>query len=363
MKIAIIGTNGIPAKYGGFETLVEYLAEYLSSDFEITVYCSAKFQLNHLNSHKGVKLVHINLKANGWQSIFYDFISLFYSYKKFDKVLILGCSGSLFQPFFRTHKHKFIMNLGGLDWQRSKWNFFTRKYLKLSERLGVKFSGHLISDNEGIKKYLAEEYRVDSCVIAYGGDQVYKVESTQCDITRYPFLEKPYAFTVARIQPDNNIEMLCNSFNDGSLFPLVIVGNWNNSSYGLELKKKYQNKVNLQLLDAIYDQRDLNLLRSNCFIYLHGHSAGGTNPALVEAMNLALPIFAFDNVFNRYTTQGKSKYFTDTISLHSIIQTIDVNELKQNAADMYAIAKSEYYWSLICAKYSEVFKKEVGQNK
>ena len=223
IKIAIIGTNGIPAKYGGFETLVEYLAEYLSSDFEITVYCSSNLQIDRLNYYKGVKLVYINLRANGWQSIFYDFLSLFYSYKKFDKILILGCSGSLFQPFFRSHRHKFIMNLGGLDWQRSKWNLFTRKYLKLSERLGVKFSGQLIADNEGIRKYLAKVYGVDSCVIAYGGDQVYKVESTQSDITRYPFLEKPYALTVARIQPDNNIELLCSSFNEGSLFPLVIV--------------------------------------------------------------------------------------------------------------------------------------------
>ena len=356
-KIAIVGTNGIPAKYGGFETLVEFLAEYLADDFEITVYCSLKFQKNKLMSYKGVNLIYINLSANGWQSIFFDFLSLLYSYKKFDKVLILGCSGSLFQPFFRSYKHKFIMNLGGLDWQRSKWNYFTRKYLKLSESLGVKYSGQLISDNAGIKKYLAEEYGVDSCVIAYGGDQVFKVESMQNDIARYPFLEKPYAFTVARIQPDNNIEMLCNSFNEGSLFPLVIVGNWHNSSYGLEIKKKFQNKVNLELLDVIYDQRDLNLIRSNCFIYLHGHSAGGTNPALVEEMYLELPIFAFDNVFNRYTTQGRAKYFSDTISLQSIIKKINVNELKQNAADMYAIAKSEYYWSLICAQYSEVFKK------
>jgi glycosyltransferase involved in cell wall biosynthesis len=356
-KIAIIGTNGIPAKYGGFETLVEFLAEYLSNEFDITVYCSSKFQDDKVKSYKGVNLCYINLSANGWQSILFDFLSLSYSYKKFDKVLILGCSGSLFQPFFRSFKHKFIMNLGGLDWQRSKWNYLTRLYLKVSERLGVKFSGQIVSDNEGIKDYILSEYAISSSVIAYGGDQVFKVLPEQDDCDKYKFLEKPYAFTVARIQPDNNIELLCNSFNEGSLFPLVIVGNWNNSSYGIEIKKKYQNKVNLELLDAIYDQRDLNLIRSNCFIYLHGHSAGGTNPALVEAMNLELPIIAFDNVFNRYTTKGRAKYFTDTISLQSIIKTINANELKQNAADMYAIAKSEYYWSLICEKYSEVFKK------
>lgn len=353
-KIAVIGTNGIPAKYGGFETLVEYLAEYLAEDFEITVYCSSKFQENKLNSYKDVNLSYINLNANGWQSIFFDFVSLFHSYKKFDKVLILGCSGSIFQPFFRSYKHKFIMNLGGLDWQRSKWNYLTRKYLKLSERLGVKYSGQIISDNEGIKEYLADEYGVDSCVIAYGGDQVFKVEPTQNDKEKYLFLEKPFAFTVARIQPDNNIEMLCNSFNESSLFPLIIVGNWNSSSYGQEIKKTYHNRSSLILLDAIYDQRELNLLRSNCFVYLHGHSAGGTNPALVEAMSLNLPIFAFDNIFNRYTTDNRAVYFTSSETLQNKLLNISMDELKQNANFMDTIAKSRYCWNKVCLDYARI---------
>jgi glycosyltransferase involved in cell wall biosynthesis len=357
IKIAIIGTNGVPAKYGGFETLVEYLAEYLSDSFDITVYCSSKFQHDKVKSYKGVNLCYINLSANGWQSIFFDFLSLLYSYKKFDKVLILGCSGSIFQPFFMAYRHKFIMNLGGLDWQRSKWNYLTRIYLKASERFGVKFSGQIVSDNKGIKDYILSEYAISSSVIAYGGDQVFKVLPEQDDRDKYKFLGKPYAFTVARIQPDNNIEMLCNSFDNKSPFPLVIVGNWNNSNYGQKIKKSYIHKSNLILLDAIYDQSELNLLRSNCFVYLHGHSAGGTNPALVEAMNLELPIFAYNNVFNRYTTEGLAKYFTDSISLKAIINNIDIIELKHISAEMYSIAKSKYSWSLICSEYGKVFKK------
>ena len=354
-KVAIIGTNGIPAKYGGFETLVEYLAEYLSDDFNITVYCSSKFQNNKLYSYKGVELSYVNLNANGWQSIFFDFVSLLYSYKKFDKVLILGCSGSIFQPFFRSNKQKFIMNLGGLDWRRSKWNYLTRRYLKLSERLAIKYSGKIISDNEGIKEYIADEYGVDSCVIAYGGDQVFKVEPTQNDFNKYSFLKKRYAFTVARIQPDNNIEMLCNSFSESSLFPLVIIGNWNNSLYGQEIKNIYQYKPNILLLDAIYDQRELNLIRSNCFIYLHGHSAGGTNPALVEAMSLRLPIFAFDNIFNKYTTDNHAVYFSSSEILQDKLLNISIDALKNNANDMHSIAKSKYSWKEVCNAYAYIF--------
>jgi glycosyltransferase involved in cell wall biosynthesis len=354
-KIAIIGTNGIPANYGGFETLVEYLAEYLSDDFNITVYCSSKFQDNKLNSYKGVELRYINLNANGWQSVFFDFFSLLCSYKKFDKVLILGCSGSIFQPFFRSYKQKFIMNLGGLDWRRSKWNYLTRKYLKLSEKLAIKYSGKIISDNQGIKEYIYDEYGVDSSVIAYGGDQVFKVKPTQKDFNKYSFLEKRYAFTVARIQPDNNIEMLCNSFGESSLFPLVIIGNWHNSLYGQEIKKTYDSKPNLILLDAIYDQRELNLIRSNCFIYLHGHSAGGTNPALVEAMSLGLPIFAFDNNFNKYTTDNQATYFSSCQNLQDNLLNISIEALKKNASDMNSIAKSKYSWKEVSKKYAYIF--------
>lgn len=354
-KIAIIGTNGIPAKYGGFETLVEYLAEYLSKDFEITVFCSSILQDSKIKSYKGVRLLYINLKANGWQSIFFDFFSLFYSYRKFDKILILGCSGSLFQPFFIFYKKKFIINLGGLDWQRSKWNYFTQQYLKLSERFGIFFSGDIISDNNGIRDYIFLQYGKSSHVIAYGGDQVFKVTPCSHDFIKYIFLKNYYAFTVARIQPDNNIEMLMKSFENFEKFPLVIVGNWKNSKYGMELKSKYSNNPNLILLDAIYDQKELNLLRSNCYLYLHGHSAGGTNPALVEAMNLELPIIAFDNIFNRYTTENKAKYFSDSNTLNYIINNIDKSNLKENSIKMAAIAKSEYQWSLVCSEYAKIF--------
>lgn len=355
-RIAIIGTNGIPAKYGGFETLVEYLAEYLANDFDITVFCSVKSYKEKISVYKGVNLRYLNFNANGWQSILFDFISLLYSYKKFDKILILGCSGSIFQPLFFLYKKKFIMNLGGLDWQRSKWNLLTRRFLKISERLGVMFSGQLVSDNNGIKDYLLKEYGRDSIVIPYGGDQVSKYLIDNESHLKYPFLLDKYALAVARIQPDNNIELLCNAFLSGSNFPLVIIGNWQSSKYGISIKNKYNKYDNLILLDAIYDQRELNILRSNCFIYLHGHSAGGTNPALVEAMSLKLPIFAYDNVFNRYTTENRAHYFTDAITLNKMLRNINHYNLDIIANDMFSIASSKYCWNIICRDYAKIIK-------
>ena len=131
-------------------------------------------------------------------------------------------------------------------------------------------------------------------------------------VSKYPFLLNEYAFSLARIQPDNNVELILDSFVANSLYPIIFVGNWNNSGYGKSLKKKYKDNPNIVLLDAIYDSTELNLLRSNCMVYIHGHSAGGTNPALVEAMFLGLPIIAFSNGFNEYTTENKAIYFNNS---------------------------------------------------
>jgi hypothetical protein len=354
-KIAIVGTNGVPSKYGGFETLVEYLVRHLANDYEITVFCSTNLVTEKIETYEGVKLEYINLDANGWQSIFYDIVSIFKSYKRFDKVLVLGCSGSIIMPLFIGYKSKFIMNLGGLDWKRSKWGYLTRKFLRLSEFMAVKFSGHIISDNQGIKEYILKEYKRDSFLIAYGGDHAIKQSIEQSNLEKYPFLQKEYAFTVARIQPDNNIDMILDSFTDDSPYPLVFVGNWNYSSYGIQTKEKYINKPNIILLDAIYDQKELNVLRSNCKIYLHGHSAGGTNPALVEAMNLGLPILAHSSIFNKHTTNFEAVYFSDSKDIFEKINSLSDTDLSSIGERMSSIAHDKYKWEIIGRGYAKVF--------
>jgi glycosyltransferase involved in cell wall biosynthesis len=202
---------------------------------------------------------------------------------------------------------------------------------------------------------LSSEYGVESAVIAYGGDQVFRVEKSLSDKLKYPFIDKPYAFSLARIQSDNNIELLCNSFSFGSVIPLVLVGNWNNSTYGQKLRARFSENSNIILIDAIYDQNELNLLRTNCQIYLHGHSAGGTNPALVEAMSLSLPVFAYDNIYNRHTTHNRAKYFSNIEQLRSLIVDLDSNELKVISEEMYRIASKEYRWEKICDEYAKIF--------
>ena len=356
ISIAIIGTNGIPTKYGGFETLVEYLVKYLSKKFDITVYCSSTSAEEKISNYDGASLKYIPLNANGWQSIPYDIFSILDSFKKFDKILILGASGCLVLPLLKKYKHKFIFLFGGLDWKRSKWNFIAKKFLKLSEKIGLNYSDILISDNIGIQQYVKNNYNLDSDLIEYGGDQTFSIKPNLKFLNKYPFLKSDYNLCVARIQKDNNIEMILNSIDETLIVPLVIIGNWTFSKYGSDLKKRFSNKKNIILLDAIYEKNELNVLRSNCSIYIHGHSCGGTNPALVEAMFLKIPIFAHSNIFNKETTHHSALYFKNDIDLNFLLNNTPTEELNNISKKMHYIANNNYKWDIIIDKYERIFK-------
>ena len=302
MKLAIVGARGIPNNYGGFETLAEYLVEYLAKDFEITVFCSSKDMHTKLKEYKGAKLKYLPISSHGAMGIIYDSLSLILSVRKYDKILFLGFGGGFVIPLLKRYKNKMILNIGGLDWKRDKWSPKAKRVIKKAEALLIKYSGQIISDNIGIQDYIMNEYGRSSILIGYGGDQANNIAVSNEAITNYPFLSSKYAFIVTRIQADNNIEMLLNAFMKQDKIPLVMVGNWNNSTYGNEIKAKYINEKNLILLDAIYDRQKLDILRSNCTLYVHGHSAGGTNPSLVEAMYLGLPVFAFASGYNEYSS-------------------------------------------------------------
>jgi len=352
IKLAVVGTQGIPNQYGGFESLVEHIAKHLSHQFEITVFCSSSVYADRQPEIYGCKLAYLPLKANGFQSVIYDTISILKSVKKFDKILILGASGGIILPLLKKYKKKFILNFGGLDWKRSKWGNFAKAYLKLSEALTVRNCGILIADNVGIQEYIKQEYKRESVLIEYGGDQVSKENIDENDIKKHPFLKHKYALSVARVQPDNNIEMILEVFSEYTSMPIVFVGNWNGNAYGNEVKRKFSNSGNVIPLDAIYEQKELNKIRSNCTVYIHGHSAGGTNPSLVEAMSLGLPILCYSSGFNENTTEHKALYFKEKRQLRELLETTNT-ELMKLGGDMQSIAERRYKWQLIVQKYAD----------
>ena len=355
-RIAIIGTVGLPAKYGGFETLVEYLTKELSKKYEITVYCSSRAYNEKLQTHNGATLKYINLKANGIQSVPYDVLSMVQSCRAVDTLLILGVSGCIALPMVRWFSSsKIIVNIDGLEWRREKWNKYAKWFLKFSEKLAVHYADVVVTDNKVIQDYVQSEYGVKSKLIAYGSDHAEKEKINLNLLSKYPFLDNKYAFSVCRIEPENNIHVILEAALQLEVFPLVIVGNWNASHYGKELKQQYMNYDYIHLIDPIYDQKKLDMIRSNCHVYLHGHSAGGTNPSLVEAMNLGLPIIAYGANYNKETTDHKALYFDNSLELKELLSAVSEVDLAYVADCMGEIAKKKYTWSTISNSYKSLF--------
>ncbi|MDE6811883.1 MAG: DUF1972 domain-containing protein [Muribaculaceae bacterium] len=364
VRVGIIGTVGVPACYGGFETLAEQLIllgkrKIGKRKIEYSVYCSSKSYPAELNDFHGATLYYTSLKANGLQSIPYDIISLIKAARKCDVLLMLGVSGCIFLPVFRLFcKKRLIINIDGLEHRRQKWNRWIKRFLKLSEECAVRYADVVIADNIGIAEYVTSQYGMQTTIIPYGGDQALVTVNPdhQKDILEHYNIEKgKYAFGLCRIEPENNVEMILEAFSRVPDKTLLFVGNWNHSDYGRNLREKYSGYPNIHLRDAIYDLKVVNTLRNNCRIYLHGHSAGGTNPSLVEAMFFGIPILVYDVNYNRHTTSDKAIYFDSVEKIVSILHNIGDDVLKQCGIDLKDLAHEKYLWKSIARQYESLY--------
>ena len=357
MKVAIIGTVGVPANYGGFETLVEQLVRHnKSDDLQYAVYCSKKSYNDERWVYHGAKTEYIGLNANGMQSIPYDIVSLIKASRRSDVILVLGVSGCAFLPIFRLFsKKKLIINIDGLEHRRDKWNKWIRKFLKFSEKQAVKYGDIIVTDNKGITDYVTEEYGKPSELIAYGGDHVLtEVDQSLMEkvLREYGIEKDQYALGICRIEPENNVHVILEAF-ERAQKKIVFIGNWNKSEFGRNLAEKYKDSAYVKITPAVYDLNVLNVIRSNCSVYLHGHSAGGTNPSLVEAMFFGKPLIAFDVVYNRESTENKAAYFKNTDDLVKLLS--GPREAYSNGASMLEIARRRYTWETIARQYESLY--------
>ncbi len=364
IKIAIIGTVGVPANYGGFETLAHHLVLFLGQQLDITVYCSKKEYAKNKRPKNWEKatLRYLPLSANGAQSIFYDLWSILDAIiRKVDVLLILGVSACLFLPIIKLFSNKkIIVNIDGLEWRRPKWNVFAKWYLRLSEKIACLFADEIITDNSMLSEYVNIRYSKKSLLVGYGGNHVQEKKPTKRDYFQYPFLKEEYAIKVARIEPENNIELILNAFSLTPKHLLVVIGNWEASTFGRMMKDKYNAYLNIFLLDPIYIPETLNILRSNATLYIHGHSAGGTNPSLVEAMCYGLPILSFDVVYNRVTTNNEAIYFESEAELLTLLKNINNYSLLKIGTKLKEIGARKYQWHHIAIKYLNIFRSAVG---
>lgn len=315
--IAVIGSAGIPNRYGGPEAFAESIAPVLvENGFEVTVTCDKSKYPDRTDEFRGVHRVFIGVNANGARSILHDLLAFFAVAGRADYILALGVSGGMFFPLFRLvcalRGSRLLVNIDGVEWRRSKFNALAKFVLFWSDWLAQRFAHVIIYDNDALLGYV--RHPAKAVCVEYSGDQALAARSAGTGDPAGLF-----ALTICRIEPENNCDIIIEGFLASSLPLYVFVGNWDRSEYGRNLRRQYAHEPRLKLLDAIYDPARVFELRNRCSAYLHGHSVGGTNPSLVEILFFDCQVFCLDCSFNRATAGEAAHYFQSAADLGKLI--------------------------------------------
>jgi len=355
MKIALIGTRGIPNHYGGFEQFAQYLSEGLCQiGHEVHVYNSH----NHIyqnNKWNEVNIIHCfdpEFKLGTVGQFIYDLNCILDSRKRnFDVILQLGYTSSSVWNWLFDKKAKIFTNMDGLEWKRSKFSRSVSLFLKYAESLAVKHSDVLISDSIAIQEYLNKKYSAKSNYIPYGANVFQHPNKTYLN----EFKLKPYGYDmlVARIEPENNIATIINAFINSKVSRnLLVIGNMN-TKLGKELKSKIKDN-RVIFLGYVSQMNKLNNLRYFSNLYFHGHSVGGTNPSLLEAMASNSLICAHKNKFNSSILSDDAIYFSNNDELIKIIQSTRKSNFKHFCSNNLNKIKSIFNWDKIISDYNQL---------
>jgi glycosyltransferase involved in cell wall biosynthesis len=369
MKIAFISVRGIPNNYGGFEEFAEYISVGLAErGHDITVY-SPHYHPYQEKEYKGVHIKHI-YSPEQWMggsvgSFFYDYLSLKDALKKEDFDIIYDAGYTSIIPAYirfnvkNIRKPIFTTNMDGLEYKRAKFNKWVQKFVFWEERMAVKHSHYLIADNMGIKDYYREKYGKESKFLAYGAT-IY--DNYNADyLKEYGLKENNYFILVARLEPENNIYMAIDGYFASDQYgkrPLVIVGK-TNTPYGKKLVEKYGSNPNVKFVGGIYDFNKLNSVRHFSYAYFHGHSVGGTNPSLLEAMASDCFILSHDNIFNHSVLGNNAIYYQSTEDVTKLLNDIDniVYKYKSDyTLNNLAVIRDDYSWEKLIDEHEKYFK-------
>lgn len=368
MKIAFVSTRGIPNNYGGFEQFAEYISVGLAErGHEVTVY-SPHYHPFQGNEYKGVKIKHI-YSPELWMggsvgSFFYDYACLKDALKKEDFDIIYEAGYTSIIPAYIRFNVKnirrpiFTTNMDGLEYKRTKFNKWVQKFVFWEERMAVKHSHYLIADNMGIKDYYKEKYGKESKFLAYGAN-IYDNYSENY-LKEYDLKAGEYLLLVARLEPENNIDMAIEGYIRSEQYgkiPLLVVGK-TNTPYGKYLVKTYGKHECVRFMGGIYDFDKLNSIRHYSYAYFHGHSVGGTNPSLLEAMASDSFILSHDNIFNRSVLGDNAVYYSNTEQVVEILNNLDatVAQYKKLYTERnLEVIRKEYSWEKLVDEHEKYF--------
>ncbi|MCS2892492.1 DUF1972 domain-containing protein [Parabacteroides faecis] len=362
MKVAIIGTRGIPAKYGGFETFAQEVSiRLVQKGVDVTVFCP--LTENSISEYLGVKLKYISVSKDHSPMKYY-FKSVSEAVKsRFDIVLTCGQGGYAYLPYIRrSDRPVFITNTDGIEHRRTKWNKIIRLGVKfVGEMISVILSDYLVADSKEINNYLSKEYKIIPkriYTIEYGAELISMNDYPEKLLNSYNITPWNYFLVVSRLEPENNVAMIIDGYKKSKTAkPLIVVGNLKNTSYINSLRKSAEG-YNVQFIGGVYEPEKLKALRIYSVAYLHGHSVGGTNPSLLEALGAGNIVIGHDNPFNREVTENREFYFSSSEECAKAIEKVDMLSLNaREELKSYAIKRimNYYNWDRIADKYYMLF--------
>nr|WP_315239902.1 DUF1972 domain-containing protein [uncultured Albidiferax sp.] len=310
--LRILGTRGVPAAHGGFETFAEYLSLYLASmGWRVIVYCQDDgVGPSFTDTWQGVERVHIPISQSGPKgTILFDWKATVHSAKSNDLCLTLGYNTAIFCAIYRLKGVANIINMDGIEWSRMKWGPVAKLWFWLNDWAGCWLGNHLVADHPQIKVHL--ESRVQSrkiTTIPYGADAV--SSASVAPVEALGLISGKFLTVIARAEPENSLLEIVQGFSRKSRgMQLVVLGNYQEANaYHRAVKAAASAEV--RFVGAIYDKTVVQALRFHSAAYVHGHQVGGTNPSLVEALGAGNPVVAHDNRFNRWVAAGSAVYFS-----------------------------------------------------
>jgi glycosyltransferase involved in cell wall biosynthesis len=361
LSLAILGTRGIPARYGGFETFAEQLAiRLVARGIQVTVYAEADEVGLPDSWHQGVRVRHIHRPSWGPASVIgYDCRCLWDAHGQHDIVYMLGYGAAWACWLSRLRGQRVWLNVDGLEWARSKWNWVARTYLRLMEWVSSWAPSRIIADAQAIADHFQAQYpRAVACTfIAYGADQGGAADDHAVLRDTWGLTSGGYALVVARPEPENHVLEIVRAYLQANRRePLVVVG-------GVAPVNAYQRRLlalaggNVRFLGGVYDDRLLKQLRLHAACYLHGHSVGGTNPSLLEALACGNVTIAHDNPFNREVGGDAMLYFgSESELIQHLHQAMDMpsSDRRQWAQRAKHLIASRYSWDDIATAYERL---------
>lgn len=377
--VFILGARGYHENYGGWETFVSNLVDNYNdpnTKFYISkITTDAKEEKSIINDNIVVNPIFV--KKQGSVAMFvYAMKSLKQAIKYIEKekienayVYILGLKLFYYlgvkKRKLKKLKATVIVNPDGLEWMRSKWGFVAKTFFKLSEKMMLKSSDLIVCDSLGIKDYVDLKYprlKSRTTYIAYGSNQIdFTNVNEEAILKEYDLKENNYCLMVGRCVPENNYELVIQEFMNSNIKKdLIIISNLNSSNYfnELVLKTECLKDKRIKFINGVYDELKLSVIRKNAYLYIHGHSVGGTNPSLIEALSLTDLNILYDVSFNKYAGKDSCLYFKDKGTLTNLLndQKYLNKEKKQLGPKAKEIVKDNFTWQIIVDKYKEIFK-------